>query len=209
MSPALVSTVTRAAGMLVAARSSSAGSRSCRTQCCGPGKRPASQRPIEPVPQPRSRTTSGRRRPAAGARRCGRSRSTSSGARARRRRARAASASPGCTPATPACSAGRSMSYRMSYRRPSCEHLARHREVTSHPSSLGRRALAARRALRRSSGSSSQRARAAASAAASPGGTSSPGSSPSGARPRVSGTPSTPAASTGIPRASASVTTMP
>ena len=41
------------------ASSSRSASRSCTTQCCGPGSRGASQRPIAPLPPPRSWTTRG------------------------------------------------------------------------------------------------------------------------------------------------------
>ena len=68
MSDCRASTVTAAPsaagpGRSAAATSSRSASRSCTTQCCGPGSRGASQRPIDPVPQPRSWIT---RRPAAG-----------------------------------------------------------------------------------------------------------------------------------------------
>ena len=57
-SECLASTVTAAArGGAAAARSSRSASRSCSTQCCGPGSCGASQRPIAPVPPPRSWTT--------------------------------------------------------------------------------------------------------------------------------------------------------
>ena len=59
------------------ASSSRSASRSCTTQCCGPGSRGASQRPIAPLPPPRSWIT---RRPAAG--RCRARRSASSAERA-------------------------------------------------------------------------------------------------------------------------------
>ncbi len=82
MSDCLVSTVTAAPSAASPGRSSAAtasrsASRSCTTQCCGPGSRGASQRPIAPVPQPRSWITW---RPAVGRRR--RSCSARSGARA-------------------------------------------------------------------------------------------------------------------------------
>ena len=82
MSDCLTSTVTAAPsaagpGRSAAATSSRSASRSCTTQCCGPGSSGASQRPIAPVPQPRSWIT---RRPVSGW--CGRRLSTRSGARA-------------------------------------------------------------------------------------------------------------------------------
>ena len=58
-----VSTVTARPGGMAAAHSRRSASRSCTTQCCGPCRRGASQRPIAPSPPPRSWMT---RRPAAG-----------------------------------------------------------------------------------------------------------------------------------------------
>src|SRR5690606_10733286 len=68
-----------APAMPAAACRSRSGSRSYKTQCWGPGSRPASHRPIAPVPQPRSRITSpsaGRSGPAASTSRTGSSRSS-------------------------------------------------------------------------------------------------------------------------------------
>ncbi len=51
----------RRPGGSATASSSSVSSRSCTTQCCGPASRGASQRPIAPLPPPRSWTTTGPR----------------------------------------------------------------------------------------------------------------------------------------------------
>ena len=96
MSDRLVSTVTAAPsaagpGRSAAATSSRSASRSCTTQCCGPGSSGASQRPIAPVPQPRSWITLAGRPPGGVARGARRGRRHGP----RRRRARAGRAIPG------------------------------------------------------------------------------------------------------------------
>ena len=168
MSDCLASTVTAAPsaagpGGSAAATSSRSASRSCRTQCCGPGSSGASQRPIAPVPQPRSWIT---RRPVAGS--CRARRSTRSRARA-------------------AASAGsRRASHSRLTRMPSAviatPRPGRRRStdaVVDHPGSDSRRSRAARRNRALSSASPSQARSAAPSAAGSSGGTSSPGRIPS------------------------------
>ena len=169
MSDCLASTVTAAPsaagpGRSAAATSSRSASRSCRTQCCGPGSSGASQRPIAPVPQPRSWIT---RRPVAG--RCRREVLDEVAAHGpRRRRARAGRAIPGLTRMSSTVIAT-----------PLPGHLRATDVVVDHPESDSRRSRAARRNRPRSSASPSQARSAAASAAGSSGGTSSPGRIPS------------------------------
>ena len=96
--------------------------------------------------------------------------------------------------------AHRATSVRMSATRPA---------VSDQPANPARRRAAALRSPRRRSGSESHRLREAARAAASSGGRSKPGLRPSGVCPSASGTPPTRGATTGRPRARASVTTIP
>ena len=160
-----------------------------RPSAAAPAARGASQRPIAPVPPPRSWIT---QRPAAGPRRarC----STRSAARAaasagsRRASQPAADPVPGALTAPP--------------------QPARRRGSTrsvDHPNSDSRRSRAAWRNRALSSASPSQARSAAASAAGSPGGTSNPGRIPPAPWPRASVTPPTSVATTGRPRARASV----
>ncbi len=181
-------------------------SRSCTTQCCGPGRRGASQRPIAPLPPPRSWITS---RPAAG--RYWRRRSASSAERAAASAGSRRTSHPGLTRTAVALIV---LLPRRRRRPPLSSQLPRGRRrrrtrSPSHGRSVARRSRAARRRRSRSSASSSQARSAALSAAGSPGGTSSPGRVPSSPCPRASVTPPTSVARTGRPRARASVTTMP
>ena len=190
MSDRLASTVTPGAGGAATASSSRSASRSCTTQCCGPGSRGASQRPIAPLPPPRSWIT--RRR----AGRCRARRSASSAERAAASAGSRRTSHSGLTPAAIIAPLPRA-------RRRATDAVAGHRRSDS------RRSRAARRRRPRRSASPSQARSAAPSAAGSPGGTSSPGRVPSSPCPSASDTPPTSAARTGTPRASASVTTMP
>ena len=170
MSDRLVSTTTGAPsaagpGRSAAAIASRSASRSCTTQCCGPGRSGASHRPIAPVPQARSWIT---QRPVAGR---------------RRRSVRDEIAGP-----------GRSVG-RLAEVEPSGAHpdlLDRHRAapartpdstdvVVDQRESDARRSRAARRNRRRRSASPSQARSAAPSATGSPGGTRRPGACPVGA----------------------------
>ena len=198
MSDCLVSTVTAAPsaagpGRSAAATSSRSASRSCTTQCCGPGSSGASQRPIAPVPQPRSWIT---RRPVAG--RCRRSCSTRSGARA-------------------AASAGSRRASHLRLTRMSSTVIA-----TPRPGHLRRRTWwsTTRRATRAARGrpgatalaARRRRARPGARRRAPQGRRAGPAARAGSRRRRDRGPPVSPptsAATTGRPRASASVTTMP
>ena len=183
MSDARASTVAPGGGSATAS-SSRVSSRSCTTQCCGPGSRGASQRPIEPLPPPRSWITSG---PGG---RCSASASASSADRAAASAGSRSSSQAGLTTVTPAPPRPRPWS-------PSSS-------ATS-PAAVSPHAAVARAGRRRRASSAAPppapRSRPAAPAAR------------AACRrppwPSASRTPPTSAAITGTPRASASVTTMP
>ena len=176
MSECLASTVTAAPsaagpGASAAATASRSASRSCTTQCCGPGSSGASQRPIAPVPQPRSWIT---QRPVC------------------------RSCRPRCSTRSPARAAASAGSRRASHSRLTRTPSAAHRDapartpattdaVVDHPGSDSRRSPAARRNRALSSASPSQARSAAPSAAGSSGATSSPGRIPSAPWPSASG----------------------
>ena len=152
------STVTAARAAPATASASRSASRSCTTQCCGPGSRGASQRPIAPLPPPRSWIT---RRP--GARRC-RAQALGELLRARRRVGRLAQLEPlradRCALIAPPPRATGDASARRPARTPATSDA-----VAGHRRSDARRSRAARRRRARSSASPSQRRSAAPRAA--------------------------------------------
>ncbi len=130
----------RGTGGAATASSSRSSSRSWTTQCCGAGSRGASQRPIAPLPPPRSWISRG---PVAG--RCPARRPASSALRAAASAGSRRASHPGLTRTTAALIA--SLPTRT---------WARTDVVAAHPRSEARRSRAARRRRLRSSASPSQ-----------------------------------------------------
>ena len=124
----------RRVSKLVAASSSRPSSRSCTTQCCGPGSRGASQRPIAPLPPPRSWMASGP---------SGRWRARRSASSSERAAASAGSRS--------SSHCGDDHAHRATTAAASVSTPATSAVVSSHPRSDARRSRAARRRRSRSS----------------------------------------------------------